>query len=609
MRFFEKLLPFIPALTAGLIGVASAVTHDKNFVPDAILRVTEEERKQSCVPSKEILVVNGTSPGPTLRFTEGKTVWIRVYNDIPNQNLTMHWHGLTMATAPFSDGTPQAAQWPIPPNHFFDYELHVPIGFAGTYFYHSHVGLQAISVAGPLIIEDKHKPPYKYEDDLIILLQDVFPNTDHEIEEALLAIPMAYERAQEMVLINGKGGGIVSSDKDKFCNDSLSLIDVKPGKRYRVRLIGGTGLSFDILAIEDHPKLTVIEAEGAYSEPFETAVMQTAPGQRFSFLLDTLKKPKKQYYYIQLESREFGNLTRSYAVLNYGPPETEDTPPVYPPESPPIALPATDPYWLEYSLRPYNNSKFPHASINAQDFPTAEEVTRRVNITSHLHISDQGGLMYTINGYTWTENLIHEPYLVSLYKDGGSNWPDMDRAIANDGLDPVTYAFPAVMGEVIEIVIQGTGSDYGGTETHPWHAHGAHVWDLGAGEGVYNQEENEAKWRSSIGHPIKRDTSNLYMYGGHAGNGTLSAWRAWRLRVDHPGVWMIHCHLLPHMVWGMNTAWVMGNQTEVLSLIDTPDVEGYLTFGGSVVGNETHPPEVVEYFPLSDWEDGTVGNE
>ncbi|KAL5346162.1 hypothetical protein ACLOAV_009195 [Pseudogymnoascus australis] len=536
MRFFEKLLPFIPALTAGLIGVATAVTHDKNFVPDAILRVTEEERKQSCVPSKEILVVNGTSPGPTLRFTEGKTVWIRVYNDIPNQNLTMHWHGLTMATAPFSDGTPQAAQWPIPPNHFFDYELHVPIGFAGTYFYHSHVGLQAISVAGPLIIEDKHKPPYKYEDDLIILLQDVFPDTDHEIEEALLAIPMAYERAQEM-----------------FCNDSLSLIDVKPGKRYRVRLIGGTGLSFDVLAIEDHPKLTVIEAEGAYSEPFETAVMQTAPGQRFSFLLDTLKKPKKQYYYIQLESREFGNLTRSYAVLNYGPPETEDTPPVYPPESPPIALPATDPYWLEYSLRPYNNSKFPHASINAQDFPTAEEVTRRVNITSHLHISDQGGLMYTINGYTWTENLIHEPYLVSLYKDGGSNWPDMDRAIANDGLDPITYAFPAVMGEVIEIVIQGTGSDYGGTETHPWHAHGAHVWDLGSGEGVYNQEENEAKWRSSIGHPIKRDTSNLYMYGGHAGNGTLSAWRAWRLRIDHPGVWMVHCHLLPHMVWGMNT--------------------------------------------------------
>jgi FtsP/CotA-like multicopper oxidase with cupredoxin domain len=57
-----------------------------------------------------------------------------------------------MATAPFSDGTPHAAQWPIPPGHFFDYELFVPIGMAGTYFYHSHVGFQATSVTGPLIV-------------------------------------------------------------------------------------------------------------------------------------------------------------------------------------------------------------------------------------------------------------------------------------------------------------------------------------------------------------------------------------------------------------------------------------------------------------------------
>lgn len=86
MRFF---LPFIPVLAAGLIGVAATTTHGADFIPDAVLRVTEETRKQSCVPEKDILVVNGTSPGPALRFTEGQTVWIRVYNDIATQNLTM----------------------------------------------------------------------------------------------------------------------------------------------------------------------------------------------------------------------------------------------------------------------------------------------------------------------------------------------------------------------------------------------------------------------------------------------------------------------------------------------------------------------------------------
>lgn len=236
--------------------------------------------------------------------------------------------------------------------------------------------------------------------------------------------------------------------------------------------------------------------------------MYISPGQRFSFLLHTHKKPEKLRYYLQLESREFGGVTRSFAVINYVPQANNATRPIYPPSCPPVKLPPTDPYWLEYSLRPYNNSAFPNASISSLNFPRADEVTRRVNITAYLSIPN-GALIYKINGYTWNEGLVPEPYLVTLYKDGGSNWPSMERALQNDGLDPVTYAFPARMGEVIEIVVQGTGSAGNGTETHPWHAHGAHYWDLGSGEGVYNAAANEARWRSSIGHPVKREYVNL----------------------------------------------------------------------------------------------------
>jgi len=74
-----------------LVGVVSASTHrhDESFVPDAFLRITAETITQSCLPSKSVVLVNGTSPGPELRLLEGKTYWIRVYNDIPDQNLTM----------------------------------------------------------------------------------------------------------------------------------------------------------------------------------------------------------------------------------------------------------------------------------------------------------------------------------------------------------------------------------------------------------------------------------------------------------------------------------------------------------------------------------------
>lgn len=71
-----------------------------------------------------------------------------------------------------------------------------------------------------------------------------------------------------MVLINGKGGGITSPGT--ACNDSLTVIDVDPGKTYRMRLIGGTSLSFDMLAIEGHEHLEVIEADGYAYLPLDT---------------------------------------------------------------------------------------------------------------------------------------------------------------------------------------------------------------------------------------------------------------------------------------------------------------------------------------------------
>lgn len=45
----------------------------------------------------------------------------------------------------------------------------------------------------------------------------------------------------------------------------------------------------------------------------------------------------------------------------------------------------------------------------------------------------------------------------------------------------------------------------------------------------------------------------------------------------------------------------MGNSSEVLGMVPRPEVEGYLTYGGSVVGNETYAPQVVDYSPFSVW--------
>ena len=88
MIMFTKQLSFLLLALVAIV-TASRHCHDETFVPDAVLRITAENRTQSCLPSKSIVLVNGTSPGPELRLLEGKTYWIRVYNDMPDQNLTM----------------------------------------------------------------------------------------------------------------------------------------------------------------------------------------------------------------------------------------------------------------------------------------------------------------------------------------------------------------------------------------------------------------------------------------------------------------------------------------------------------------------------------------
>jgi L-ascorbate oxidase len=448
-----------------------------------------------------------------------------------------------MAVSPFSDGTPGASQWPIPPNHYFDYELGVSLGFSGTYFYHSHVGFQAVTAAGPLIIDDAEKPPYEYDEERIIALADIFEKTDADVEEGLVANPFRWSGETVNILVNGQGqlpGSVASSGCE------LATISVEPENTYRFRLIGGTALSFVSLAFEDHDDLTIIEADGDYVKPVNVSHIQIGSGQRFSILFKTKKRSDlaKNQFFIQMETRDRPALTRSYAILEYNLPSSKRVPlPItprlaLPSGSPPLTLPPTELGWLDYKLLSlYSDPAFPKTS----------EVTRRVTIRTHQIIGN-GSITWAQDSSSWIESFPTEPYLVSLYKNNSIKFPSVSRARLNSGIDPVTRAFPADIGEVIEIIIQNTGSDVGSVDVHPFHAHGAHYYDLGSGNGTYDPEENEKLIRGL--ELAKRDTTMLYKYGEKTVPGEDMGWRAWRLRVTEPGVWMIHCHILQHMVMG-----------------------------------------------------------
>ncbi|KJZ77661.1 hypothetical protein HIM_02838 [Hirsutella minnesotensis 3608] len=603
------MLRAVAALSLLLLGArAELQVHDQTFQPDYVLEASAGDIKINC-QVRHSVTINGTSPGPSISLVEGQTTWIRVHNRLPDQNLTMHWHGLAQRTAPFSDGTPLVSQWPIPPNHFFDYEIRPEVGDAGTYFYHSHVGFQLLTAHGALIVKEEEAKAYGDTDDIVLMLADYYAKDDHTIEAGLQADPFQWSGEPDAVLVQGQSGKSgFNNASDPSC--APHIIEVEPDKQYRLRVIGATALSVVKLGIEGHSELQVIEADGADTEPASIDHMQVAPGQRFSYRLktksaDDIEKGRKTKFWVRYESRERPQSITGYAMLKYKVPNCPATnhTEVTLPEKPPVVLPSNTSDYLEYTLTPKEED-------TRREFPRLSEVTRTVTIQINQMMTSgkfengkpNGSLVWVQNGFAWKENVQaaanQVPYLVNAFNTG--NGPNYSLALENAGFDPSTKTFPARIGEVLDIVWQNNAGPSGGFDVHPMHIHGEHAWDLGSGSGLYNAQENEKRFENFT--PTRRDTTLLYRYAGKGNPDVTNGWRAWRIRVteDNIGAWMMHCHIAQHAVMGMNTVWVFGDAPAIMQkFMAAPYTQGYLDFGGSAYGNGDRSPKVNHYFNSS----------
>jgi manganese oxidase len=114
--------------------------------------------------------VNGLSPGPILRVTEGDQVEVTVINRLA-MSVSIHWHGVPV---PFlMDGAAMISQRPIDPDQAFVYRFTAPQ--AGTYMYHSHYNdLELSSVSGMLVVEPQEsgREP-RYASDIPIFISSI----------------------------------------------------------------------------------------------------------------------------------------------------------------------------------------------------------------------------------------------------------------------------------------------------------------------------------------------------------------------------------------------------------------------------------------------------
>ena len=121
------------------------------------------------------MTINGSIPGPVLEFTEGEYAKIHVTNKMDVET-SVHWHGLLLPN--FFDGVPYLTTPPIRPGETFTYEF--ALKQSGTYWYHSHTGLQEQrGVYGSIQINPKERT-MEYEKDLVLVLSDWMDENPHE---------------------------------------------------------------------------------------------------------------------------------------------------------------------------------------------------------------------------------------------------------------------------------------------------------------------------------------------------------------------------------------------------------------------------------------------
>ena len=138
----KKILLFFLLFFSVIISAQKVVRYDL-YVKDTIVNYAGKE--------KRAIAVNGQIPMPTLTFTEGDIAEIHVYNQL-KETTSLHWHGLYVPNK--EDGVPFLTQMPIQPGAEYVYKF--PIIQSGTHWYHSHSGMQEqIGMYGMLILNKK----------------------------------------------------------------------------------------------------------------------------------------------------------------------------------------------------------------------------------------------------------------------------------------------------------------------------------------------------------------------------------------------------------------------------------------------------------------------
>ena len=450
--------------------------------------------------SPHAIAINGSIPGPVLRFRQGDTARIHVRNGMPRGEVSLHWHGILLPNV--QDGVPWITTPPILPGASHTFEF--PLKHAGTYWYHSHTGLQEQQGVYGAIVVEPATPQRRVDHDAVMLLSDWTAESPTEVMRTLMRGSGWYSirkgTAQSILGAARAGASREYWQREKTRVPAMDVSDVaydafwingqprqtqpaRPGDRVRLRLINGGASTYFYVESSTGP-LTIVAADGMNVQPISQKRLLIGMGETYDVLLTV---PGPGAWEVRATSQD----GTGHASLYIGSGQIK----------PAADIPRVDPYRMDASLAavleeadahpaqeeaarplpPYARLRSPHPTTLPATAP------RR---TLELRLSgDMTRYLWTINGTTATE----------------------DSTIS------------VKRGEILRLVLQNDSMMH-----HPMHLHG-HFFRLLMPGGP---PASYAPLKHTVDvPPMGRRTIEFY--------------------ASEDKDWVFHCHLLYHMHAGM----------------------------------------------------------
>lgn len=525
-----------------LRAIAQGARHQQEVLRGTSFDLSIGEAPMNFTGSTKIAqAINGSIPGPLLRWREGDSVTLRVANQL-DEDTSIHWHGIVLPAD--MDGVPGLSFHGIRPRESYTY--HFEVKQSGTYWYHSHSGFQEQrGVYGPLVIDPREPDPIAFDREHVILLSDWTDEDPMRVFRKLKKQSDYYNFHKRTIgdffkdaRKNGLGTTLAGRTAwGAMRMNPTDLADVsgatythlmngvtpngnwtglfKSGERVRLRFINGSSMTYFDVRIPGL-KMTIVAADGQRVHPVTVDEFRIATAETFDAIVEPAGQDAFTIFAQALDRTAYAAGTLAVREGLRAP---------VPEPDPRIVLTMAD---MGHDMAAHAGHAMAGAGV--PNHPSSEAGNPLVDMQATMPMSriDDPGIGLRNNGRR-----------VLTYSDLGSVFPDPDgrepsRSIElhlTGHMERFAWSFDGVKfsdaeplrliyGERLRIVLVNDTM-----MTHPIHLHG-----------MWSDLENDA---------------GDFLVRKHTIDMPPGTRRAYRVRADALGRWAYHCHLLFHMEAGM----------------------------------------------------------